>query len=203
MADIKVLAKFILSFEGGYVNDPADSGGPTNKGVTLAAWREHGYDKNSDGVIDTKDVKLLTVDDATSIMKKQFWDKWKADQIKDQSLANILVDWIWGSGKWGILKPQRILGVTADGVVGPKTLAALNSANSRALFNKIKASRAEFFNQIVKESVAAYEKKIGRKATQAEKLKYTKQRFLKGWMRRLNAIEYGRLTCNGGEVIEF
>jgi len=35
-------------------------------------------------------------------MKKNFWDKWKADLIKDQSIANILVDWVWGSGKYGI-----------------------------------------------------------------------------------------------------
>lgn len=49
MAKIDILAPFILSFEGGYVNDPHDKGGATNKGVTIAVWRKYGYDKNGDG----------------------------------------------------------------------------------------------------------------------------------------------------------
>jgi hypothetical protein len=31
-------------------------------------------------------------------LKSLYWDKWKADQIKSQSVANILVDWVWASG---------------------------------------------------------------------------------------------------------
>ena len=36
-----------------------------------------------------------------------------------------LVDWVWGSGVWGLKIPQDMLGVKADGQVGPKTLAVL------------------------------------------------------------------------------
>lgn len=35
MADYKILVPFLLKFEGGVVDDPADAGGFTNKGVTL------------------------------------------------------------------------------------------------------------------------------------------------------------------------
>ena len=38
MANYKVLVPFILKFEGGFVNDPHDRGGATNKGVTLATF---------------------------------------------------------------------------------------------------------------------------------------------------------------------
>lgn len=61
-------------------------------------------------------------------------------KLKNQSIANILVDWYWGSGKWGIVIPQRILGLTADGVVGPKTLDKINQEiekDAEALFDKI------------------------------------------------------------------
>ena len=94
MARVEVLSPFILSWEGGYVNDPCDAGGATNKGVTIATWKKQGYDKNGDGVIDVKDLKLITNDDACSILKKNYWDRWCADSIEDQSLANTLVDWV-------------------------------------------------------------------------------------------------------------
>src|SRR3712207_7646428 len=46
MANVKILLPFILKWEGGFVNDPADSGGATNKGVTIATWKRCGYDKD-------------------------------------------------------------------------------------------------------------------------------------------------------------
>ena len=46
MANVDILLPFILKYEGGFVNDPADSGGATNKGVTIATWRSVGYDKD-------------------------------------------------------------------------------------------------------------------------------------------------------------
>ncbi len=52
MAKIDYLAPFILSFEGGFVNNPNDKGGATNKGVTIATWKKVGYDKDGDGEVD-------------------------------------------------------------------------------------------------------------------------------------------------------
>mgnify|MGYP002949897228 CR=1 FL=1 len=39
MARIEILSPFILSWEGGFTNHPADKGGATNKGVTIATWK--------------------------------------------------------------------------------------------------------------------------------------------------------------------
>ena len=87
MADVNILAPFIFSYEGGYAWLKGDAGGPTNKGVTLKTWKTYGYDKNADGIIDIEDIKLITNEDATIIMKKFFWDLYKADDIKDQSVG--------------------------------------------------------------------------------------------------------------------
>lgn len=190
MANIKLLLPFILKWEGGFVNDPADAGGATNKGVTIGTWKQVGYDKDGDGDIDVQDLKLLTNDDVMNrVLKPHYWDRWKADHIQSQKIANILADWVWGSGKHGIVIPQRILGVVADGSVGEKTLAAVNFADPDTLFNAIFKARVDFLNEIVVNSISRYEAKIGHKATESELMKYTNKRFLKGWMNRLNSIK--------------
>ena len=184
MAKIQPLADFILSFEGGYVNHPNDKGGPTNMGVTLKTWQTQGYDKNHDGRIDAKDVKLITKADATAILRRCYWNRWKADGIKDQSIANILVDWVWISGTPGITLVQAMLGVTADGIVGSRTLKALNSQPPKQFFERIKARRKQYIARII--------------------AKHPSQKvFEKGWLRRLDAISYGSLIANGGKEINF
>ena len=137
MAKVELLAPKILKWEGGFVNDPLDAGGATNKGVTIATWRACGYDKDGDGDIDVDDMRLLTVADATMVLKRYYWDRWQADRIENQSVADILVDWVWASGVHGIKIPQRILGVSVDGKVGNQTIAAVNAAEPRVLFKQI------------------------------------------------------------------
>lgn len=190
MADINKLVPKILKWEGGFVNDPADAGGATNKGITIATWKAVGHDNDGDGDIDIDDLKKLSIPDFTQVLKLTYWNKWKADLILNQSVAEILVDWVWGSGKWGIIIPQRVLGVTPDGSVGPKTIDALNKCNQRTFHHSIVDERVKFLNDIVTSSIVKYEKAIGRKATEAELLKHTNKRFIKGWMNRLNDFKF-------------
>ena len=188
MASIDKLIPFILKWEGRFVNDPTDRGGPTNKGVTLATYKA--YCKRKGYPRPTVE-RLKNIPDAhwREIVKTMYWDKWHADDIKSQKAANILVDWVWGSGIHGIKKPQALLGVKVDGIVGDKTLSAVNFADPEELFGAIYQERLKFLNTIVANSVAGYEKKIGRKATEAELLKFTKKRFINGWLNRLNALK--------------
>lgn len=204
MANVNILAKFIFSFEGGYVNDHIDRGGATNHGVTLATWRAYGWDKNGDKKIDNTDIKLLTIQDATYILKTKFWNKCLGDQINSQSIANLIVDWYWGSGVKGIKRVQRVLGVKSDGIFGQNTLKAINSyKNERELFNKLWKAHQDFYVSIAKASLFQYERKKGRKATYYEKKTYTQYKFLNGWLRRLDGIQYGRLIDNRGKEIDY
>lgn len=190
MAKVELLAPYILRWEGGYVNDPADRGGATNKGVTIATWRRVGYDKDGDGDIDVQDLKMLSVEDVCKrVLKPHYWDRWQADRIKSQKVANILVDWVWGSGAHGIFIPQRLLGVKVDGIVGEKTIHALNAQDPDKFFRVVFDARKKFLQDITEGSVKRYEARIGRKATQAELMKHTNKRFLKGWLNRLEDIK--------------
>lgn len=161
------------------MNDPADAGGATNKGVTLKTFRlVYGQGKT------VADLKRITDEQWQAVYKRYYWDKWRADEIRNQSIANLLVDWVWASGRYGITIPQALLGVKVDGVVGPKTIAALNGwRDDSELFRAIWQDRKKYFELVARKGQNA--------------------KFLRGWLNRLNGIKYGRLVCNGGWTIYF
>ena len=173
MNRINRLGIFIRSWEGGYVNHPKDPGGPTNKGITLATFRSvFGKDKT------VNDLKKITADQWQTIFKKYFWDRYKADQIKDDYVAFLLVDWLWGSGKYAITKVQKLLGLKVDGIVGEKTIAKINSYNGKELFIQLWKLRKSFIKGLNNYNT-----------------------FGKGWLRRLNGIQYGKLIMSNGKTI--
>ena len=106
MARAEQLIPFILRWEGGFSDHPADRDGATNRGVTLATFQQfYGADRTAD------DLRAMTDEQWLHIFREGYWNRWQADRIASQSLANLLVDWVWASGSHGITRPQRILGV--------------------------------------------------------------------------------------------
>ena len=172
MANIDLYLPRLLKWEGGFVNDPADRGGATNKGVTIATWRQVGYDKDGDGDIDVADLRLLSTNDVRDrVLRPHYWNRWRADQIENQSLAELLVEWVWGSGKWGVILPQRVLGVVDDGKVGPATIRAVNNAYAPQLHAQLVTAKVEFLNALVRRDPV-------------------QKRFINGWLRRINDFPF-------------
>lgn len=171
MAKISLLAYKIIKWEGGFVNHPNDKGGATNIGITLKTYT---YYRNLKGIPkpSVSDLKNISFEEWIDILKTLYWDRWQADNINNQSIANLLVDWVWGSGVYGIKYPQQVLHVVVDGIVGVNTLTAINSyTNQEELFHKLWNRRKQHFESIVQRDPS---QKV----------------FLKGWMNRLNDYKF-------------
>lgn len=138
----------------GYVNDPVDHGGLTKYGIA----------QNANPLVN---VSTLTYEEAKNIYFNKYWTAVKADSIPFP--LNVLVfDVAVNSGPGNAIKfLQRALEVTADGVFGPGTLAALRKSTSvKILCERYNDQRKRFFNAIV-----------ARNPSQGK--------FLAGWMRRV------------------
>lgn len=173
MADFKKYFPTLVKWEGAaFTNTPGDAGGPTKYGVILTEWKAKGWDKDGDKDIDVNDLKLITADDAAGIAKAHYWDKLKADNINNQSIAEFLVDFAYNCGvSTAAKKIQGVLGITADGVIGPGSLKSINEANQEQLFNNLKAKRESYYRAIVAN-------------------KPSQSKFLKGWLNRNNSFHF-------------
>ena len=144
----------------GFSNDPVDAGGATMIGVTLATYetycRKKGYPRPT-----ALSLRNISYPHWRDIVKSIFWDRWQADKINNQSIADILVDWVWGSGSYGITIPQRVLGVKQDGSVGPVTLKTLAEQDQKTFFNKIVDARVKYIDDIIKRRPANSKFKTG------------------------------------------
>lgn len=151
MQGFEIAMRKLAPIEGGYTNDPQDSGGETNHGITVAVARAFGYA----GLM-----AAMTLDAAQAIYRARYWDALRLDDVYAVSppVALELFDSAvnCGSGmaaRWlqrclnvfnnqGALYPD----VGVDGAMGPMTMAALreylherNSAAERVLFNALNA----------------------------------------------------------------
>lgn len=116
----------ILRHEGGYVNHPNDPGGATNYGISLRFLKGSKIDLNKDGIVDLKDIRSLTKQQASGIYLKYFWQRMRIDGIENELLKLHLFDMGINAGTGTAVKIlQRMVGVGDDGIIGKRTLQAI------------------------------------------------------------------------------
>ena len=154
MATIEEIITDILQREGGLVNNPADKGGRTDKGISEKyhpkAW--------ADGKV--------TEAEARAIYLKKYVLTPGFDKIKGSHLQTQLVDFGVHSGpQLAIMKLQGIIGTKQDGILGPKSLTTLGEMDPKYVNNRLMVERIRMIGRIV-----------GRDRSQAQ--------FLNGWLER-------------------
>lgn len=157
-------AGILKEIEGGYSNIQGDSGGETVSGITQTKYQEM-YGTN-------KDVKDLTESQWGHIMKTEYWDKMRCDEINNQTVANLIADWAVNSGTGTACKQlSAMLGLDVHYKMKDQAIEILNDRienNTEGLINEIAAARRSYYNSIASKPGNA--------------------QFLEGWLKRIDTI---------------
>jgi lysozyme family protein len=151
----------VLKHEGGFVNDPVDKGGMTNLGVTKRVWEEFVGHPVSEA-----DMRALTPEKVGKLYRQKYWNAAYCE-VLPKGLDYVVFDFAVNAGTGRAVKTlQQTIGVVADGIIGPRTRAAINGANHKKLINDYSDERIDFYQGIV--------------ARRPEQ-----ERFIRGWLRRV------------------
>ncbi len=130
----------VLEREGGFVNDPADRGGPTNLGITqgtLARWRGK--------PVTAEEVASLSEQEAREIYRARYWNAMRCDDLPP-GLDLMVFDFGVNAGPGTSVRLlQRVAGVREDGAVGPVTLGAVRLLDPAACIDRLAALRGEYY----------------------------------------------------------
>lgn len=136
----------VLAHEGGFVNDPDDPGGPTNRGVTQRVY--DGYRKRNG--LAPRSVRGITAEEIHEIYRDQYWDAVRGDDLP-LGLDYAVFDYAVNSGvKRAAQHLQEVLGVNQDGVIGERTLAGAVDRESISLVEQYVERRMKFLRSIKK-----------------------------------------------------
>ena len=136
MASFELAIPTVLSNEGGYVNDPSDSGGETNFGISKRSYP-------------SIDIKNLTKESASDIYRRDFW---KFDGISDQNVATKIFDAFVNGGRAAIKVAQSIVSTPEDGNYGPHTEAAINAVNPSQFLSEYREALVQRYERIVEDN---------------------------------------------------
>lgn len=161
MAEFEPAVEYVLSEEGGLVENPNDLGGITNHGISLrflkSVEREHLKRAFIFDEVTEETIRRLDIGQAKSLYHSEFWERAPFDQIVHQMHCNYIFDMAVNLGIspaikcvqracWAVMKKWELL--PDDGILGENTLSSLRYCGF-LIMPALRAERANHYRNIV------------------------------------------------------
>lgn len=131
--------RLVLKHEGGFSNHPLDPGGATNRGVTKRAWENYVGRR-----VSVDDIRRLTVEDVTPFYRDKYWIYGLPNGVDYVVFDASVNSGPYRASRW----LQECVGAVVDGVVGMRTLAAVELMEPRDLIIEYCEKRMEFLRDL-------------------------------------------------------
>ena len=177
MKNFDIIYKREIEHEQYYANVTGDAGSETYMGIARKIFPDWAgwpvidqYKKEYGKIKHNTHIDSITLESLVLKHYVEYWHKNNIPSINNFSLQYIIFDFAVNSVRTWAKKLQLVLGVTPDGIIGSKSIAAINAQNPEHLFKVIKQLRANYYIDLSK--------------------KRNNYQFLNGWLRRINSINY-------------
>jgi lysozyme family protein len=149
----------VAGHEGGYRNVAWDA--ETYRGINRNVWPNWSGWAYIDSRKPVAYNKVFTeLEPAVMDFYRQlYWNTMKGDYISNQSLANLIFDYLVQTGNYAIDKVQQAINsvipsdIEVDGVIGQQTLNALNSAFAGRIYNAIIEFRKQHYQNLLQAGI--------------------------------------------------
>lgn len=134
----------VLEHEGGFVNNPRDPGGATNRGVTQEVYDDWRVSQ----ALAKRGVRAINDYETAAIYKRQYWNACRCDDLPS-GVDYCVFDFAVNSGVNRASRYlQKAVSVADDGHIGPQTLAAVATLSPTELIEAICAARLDFLKHL-------------------------------------------------------
>lgn len=136
--------RLVLGSEGGYTNDAADPGGPTNFGITIYDYRKY---VKPDAT--AADVRAMTVEEAIAIYQAKYWAAQRCGDLMS-GVDYAVFDYGVNSGIGRSSKVlRRVLGMSdVTSIVTEDVIIAVSEAKASTIINEICDERLNFLQSL-------------------------------------------------------
>jgi lysozyme family protein len=176
-ANFEASLPFVLRWEGGFVDHPADPGGRTNKGITQRVYEQWRAERG----LPPQDVKLIEDSEVEAIYESGYWLPPRCDLLRRRlDLVQFDTAVNMGAGR-AVRFLQGAVGCRADGDFGPETEKAAGACDLMATLEAYCDTRLAYYRRLVEKRPD-----LGI--------------FLRGWTNRVNTLR-AEVGLSGFEAV--